>query len=139
MIEIYTDASVAEHQAVTTCLLLSDSQFIGYNVIQHIKIRSTLQSELLGIKEALAYADSKNLLQDFTTLYCDSVAAVELVNREDLSGCKYSDIVKDIKDIKNSHNITIKYYKGHQSCHNPNKVVDLVSKSVLRHSLKGEV
>ena len=135
MIEVYTDASVSNRKAVVTCLALEPSSFIGCNVNEYTNVASSLHGELLGIRDALEYVLKHTELTDPIVIYCDSNTALEMVNkRTSKNSDRYSNIIRDIRKLKETHEVTLKLIKGHQSAHNPNKVVDLISNSVLRNS-----
>lgn len=130
MINIYTDASYVDNKAVTVGLILSDKAFIGCVINEQENVISTLQAELISIRDSLRYLN-KNKLSDETTLYCDSMQAVDICNEKQEPLSKYKKITQDIINIKCKYNVNIKYIKGHQYSHNSNKIVDLLGKSIL--------
>ena len=133
MIEVYTDASVSNGKAVTSCIVLDPKTFIGYNVKHFSNVSSSLQGELLGIREALKYVVNHTEPASDIIIYCDSNAALELVNlNDDTKPVRFTKIITDIRKYKSIVNVKFQLIKGHQSTHNPNKVVDLISNSVLR-------
>lgn len=140
MIAIYTDASVSQGSGVATCLVISSDAFIGYNVTSYDSVTSSLHGELLGILDGIRYVKSCNLhSDDAITLYSDSHSAVSILrnNCNDLAFGK--ELIADIRKECIGLNIEFEVVKGHQSAHNPNKVVDLTSNTVLRYLLKSEV
>ena len=139
MIKIYTDASVAVPigKAVTTCFVLSSSNFIGYNTVEYDMLNSSLQGELCGIRDGLNYLKDRLRTKDKVVLYCDSQEAINLVNGIHIAVEKTDrDIVKEIQALLKDVDVKLVLIRGHRKDHNPNKVVDLISNSVLRLSLK---
>ena len=134
MTEVYTDASVSNGKAVVTCLVLNPTSFIGCDVNDYTNIKSSLQGELLGIRDALKYALSHIESAEEIVVYCDSNAALEIVNSiSTYKPDKFSNIVKDIIRLTTGRTVKYELIKGHQAEHNPNKVVDLICNSVLRN------
>lgn len=140
MFEIYTDASVSNGNAVSTCLVISPDAFLGYTVNQYTDITSSLHGELLGILDGIRYA-KKTVLKpdDKAVLYSDSNSAVSLLNSKKTNSAVGADIIQDIYAECSNYNITFEVVKGHQSSHNPNKIVDLTSNTVLRYLMRTEV
>ena len=133
MIEVYTDASVSQGKAVVTCLVLDPTSFIGCNVVDYSNVTSSLHGELLGIRDALTYTLDHTEPANEIIIYCDSNAALDLVNLDDnVKIERFSNLIKDIRKLKKNKKIKFQLIKGHQSTHNPNKVVDLISNSILR-------
>lgn len=133
MIEVYTDASVFKGLAVCTCFVVTSDQFIGAKTKSYNNINSSLQGELLGIRECLDYVlnrtESGNIV-----VYCDSQSAIDLIERrrDGEEGCLFSNIVDEILTLERERDVSFILIKGHQINHNPNKVVDLMSNSLLR-------
>ena len=138
MVAVYTDASVANGEAVATCFIVSSDNFIGYNSFFYKDVSSSLHGELLGIRDGLRYAVSIVGSAEDITLYSDSNSALDMCKRgcDDNSKCamQFRNIVSEIKDICSGHYVNFLLIKGHQVGHNPNKVVDLVSYSLLRQN-----
>lgn len=140
MFEIYTDASVSNGNAVSTCLVISPDAFIGYTVNRYTGISSSLHGELLGILDGIRYAKKAVLKpEDKTVLYSDSNSAVSLLNSKKYSNAVDTSILQAIYDECADYDITFEVVKGHQSSHNPNKIVDLTSNTVLRYLSQTEV
>lgn len=140
MIEIYTDASVAKGKAVATCFIISTDYFIGYDSFEYIGVNSSLHGELLGIRDGLKYACKLVRMNEPITVYCDSNSALDLIKtrnhkRDSKSSTQFKTIVSEIQEICKEHFVNFLLIKGHQTGHNPNKVVDLVSNTLLRYSL----
>lgn len=139
MIEVYTDASVAKGKAVATCFVISSDNFIGYNSFEYKNVSSSLQGELLGIRDGIEYAIKCVPSREPVTVYCDSNSALSLVkckNNDAKNAKRFKEIVADIHLLCKNRCVNFLLIKGHQMEHNPNKVVDLISNSVLRLSLK---
>lgn len=138
MVEIYTDVSLAKGRGVATCFVMSSTSYIGYNMFEYTALNSSLQGELLGIRDGIKYVASLNTANEPVTLYCDNKAAISLINSK-LAGKsinKFERIVTDIVKAQGKMCVEYKLIQGHQSSHNPNKIVDLMSNSVLRENLK---
>lgn len=135
MIEVYTDASVAKGRAIATCFIISSQNFIGCDSFEYSDIKSSLHGELLGIRDGLSYAIKSVPGNEPITVYCDSNSALMLVkskNPEVKTSKKFKEILTDVKRLTQGRCVNYLLIRGHQIEHNPNKVVDLVSNSVLR-------
>ncbi len=132
MIEVYTDVSVRNGNAVATCFILTSTHFIGSRTFEYKNVCSTLQGELLGLLDAIRFLKKVTVVKEPIRMFCDSEDALKQVN-----GCSksptFKSLVASIHSECENVDVEFKYVKGHQRNHNPNKVVDLVSKSVLRY------
>ena len=138
MVEVYTDVSIAKGHGVATCFVVSNVNYMGYNTFEYTSINSSLQGELLGIRDGLKYTATLNTTNEPVTVYCDNKAAVALIN-DKLAGRpinKFERLVSEILKIQGEVSTEYKLIQGHQTGHNPNKIVDLVSNSILRDNLK---
>lgn len=139
MIRVYTDASVSTNKAVVTIIVLTDQAFLGYKVAQFSDIKTSLHGELLGILEGVNYVKSLDLAEDDIIFHTDCIDAVRLIRNEFSKIPKYArDILDEIQSFIDGTCVCIEHIQGHQTKHNPNKIADLVSRSVLRNILKGE-
>lgn len=141
MIEVYTDASVSHGNAVATVFVTSSEMFIGFNSFEYSGVNSSLHGELLGMRDGIRYAISNNPNRLPITVYCDSASALSLVkglNAGDKKSKQFKNLVAEIHSICKGYSINFLLIKGHQMEHNPNKVVDLISNSVLRYSFVKE-
>lgn len=135
MIEIYTDASVSKGNAVATCFVLSSEFFLGCNTFVYDNVSSSLHGELLGIRDGVAYALESDKSKAPITVYCDSNSALTLVKSKCIdarTSGRFKSILEDIKKLTKGRCVNYLLIRGHQKEHNPNKVVDLTSNSVLR-------
>ena len=128
-IEMYTDASVANKHAVTSCLLLTTDNFLGCSSKEYSNVNTSLQGELLAIRDGLEYLNSTGK-RATVQLYCDSFAALQLV--EDPDPKKFRKLIDEIHQLTVGLDIKYNLIQGHQVGHNPNKVVDLICNTVLR-------
>lgn len=138
MLEIYTDASVSKGNAVATCFVTSTDNFVGYNTFEYVGVNSSLHGELLGIRDGLKYASKCAKKKERLTVYSDSNSAIQLIKskRLDSKNAKpFKSIVTEINSLCNDYSVNFLLIKGHQIEHNPNKVVDLMSNTVLRYTL----
>lgn len=140
MVEIFTDATTSGGIAISCCIVMEDNKFIGQRVIRH-KSDTSVCSEVLGAISALEYAKTKVTI-DNAILYCDSSAVIDLLSYnvdKSRNGqvAKYREHLKQLKKLRDEHGVQITLYRGHQTTHNPNKVVDLVCNSVLRYHKGG--
>lgn len=134
MVEVYTDASVAKGSAVVSCFMVTSDQFIGAETTHYDNVDSSLQAELYGIRDGVKYVVKKPELNDIV-VYCDSQSALDLVQQrcDNVEGSTlFKNIVDEILTLSQGKNISFILIKGHQLSHNPNKVVDLMSNSLLR-------
>ena len=128
-IEIYTDASVANKQAVTSCLLLTADNYLGCSSEKYENVATSLQGELLAIRDSLKYLISIGKKAP-VLINCDSYAALQLIQDKDPK--KFRKILDEIHHLERGFDITYKLIQGHQVEHNPNKVVDLICNTLLR-------
>lgn len=134
MLKIYTDASVSNNQCVATCFSTTDKTFICYKSFEYENIMSSLHGELLGIYDGILYTlDNTDITKDIT-VYSDSLAAIQLINTSNYSRRtkQLNELVTNIQFLTKHHNISYEVIQGHQLEHNPNKIVDLTSNSILR-------
>ena len=139
MTQVYTDASLAEGFAYTSCIILNDSNFMGYHTFEFDNVDSSLRAELLGIIEAIRY--SKLLgITDEITVFTDSEASLILFNNSKANqriAKQYTNEIRTLTDLLDNNSVTLRYIMGHSSCSNPNKLVDLTSHSLLNYKLSG--
>lgn len=140
MISIYTDASVSKGSAVATCIILSTDTYIGYNVFSYENVSSSLHGELLGILDGIRYAKELGIdAKEPVTIYSDNSTAVHLATKKssELKEIPFRNLVTEIHDECADLFVTVRLIRGHQTEHNPNKVVDLTSNTVLRLDMNG--
>ena len=140
MIEIYTDASVFSGKAVATCFVITDSNFLGYKVTELENVSTSLEGELEGAIAAIEYVRDV-LALDKVTLYSDSISLIRLTQTNlKTSKNKQAKLHKErlsyLQTLVKGYNIKLSLIQGHSVDHNPNKVVDLISNSVLRYRRK---
>lgn len=137
MIEIYTDASVANGKAVATCFVITDSNFIGCKTSEFDSVETSLEGELEGAIAALEYVQDV-IPMDACTLYCDSISLIRLIQTnlstsKNRKAIEHKQRLQRLQDLVKQNNIKLDLIKGHSTGHNPNKVVDLISNSVLKY------
>lgn len=138
MIDVYTDASVSKGKAAATCFVLTPNAYLGCRTFEYDNINSGIHGELVGLRDGIKYA--LEVVKDSTepiTVYCDSSSAINLIKDKCAKSHTFKEIVTDINSLCDGHTVHFMLIKGHQVSHNPNKVVDLISNSVLRIILKG--
>jgi len=136
MVEIYTDASVSSGNAVASCFVITEDYFLGYNSFSYSDVNSSLHGELLGIRDGLKYALGVTKDNDCIVVYCDSNSALQLIDSKRLdskNNKQFKTLLSDIHDLCKGHFVNFLLIKGHQIEHNPNKIVDLMSNTVLRY------
>jgi ribonuclease HI len=136
MIDLYTDVSVCKGSAVATCFVISTDYFLGYNSFKYESVNSSLQGELMGIRDGLSYVKSLTKSHELINVYSDSYSAVQLIKSKGYTSKgnkQFETLVSDIQKLCNGQNVNFLLIRGHQVEHNPNKVVDLISNSVLRY------
>ena len=140
MIEIYTDASVGKSHAVTACIVLTDKNYIGYKTFASDNVSNSILGELLGAINAVKSAeDMLDLHNDNVTLYVDNIALLNLLKCDltytsNKQAQRYSKELRELRDLVHKYSIDMRLIRGHKIDHNPNKVVDLISNSMLRYS-----
>lgn len=124
MITIYTDASVKGRKAKGAMLILTDSNYLGYNVCSYDEV-SPQVAEIRACIDAIEYAQKlcPNLCTDTTTLFCDSKTVVDIVKTTDYSG-RLSYWVSKLREKLTECSINLEYIKGHSVDANPNVTVD---------------
>ena len=127
-IDIYTDASVANSKAVTSCLLLTDDYYLGCSSKKYDNVVTSLHGELLGIRDAILYLINTGK-EAPATIHCDSYTAIKCV--QDPESTKFRKLIDEIHQLESGRNITYELIRGHQIEHNPNKVVDLICNTIL--------
>lgn len=137
MVKIYTDASVAKGNAVSTCFVLTDTNFLGYNTFSYESVETSVEGELLGILNAAKYYQSLSVEDTDVVIFCDSINAINLIGSVELGDAtkqtwRYQDLLESIIQLKQSIGFSLQLIEGHQMSHNPNKIVDLFSNSMLR-------
>ena len=138
MLEVYTDVSVSKGSAVATCLVASTDNFVGYNTFEYSDIHSSLHGELLAIRDGLKYATENCTINETLTVYSDSNSALQRVKSRscESNATKHlKSIITEICSLCDDYTVNFLLIKGHQIEHNPNKVVDLMSNTVLRYTL----
>lgn len=133
MIQIFTDASVKGEEAHGAMLILTDSNYMGYD-IRHYGVVSPQVAEIRACVDAIEYAQKlcPNLSTDEAKLYCDNETVVDIVNAEEYVG-KLSYEISKLKEKLSEFDISLEYIKGHSAELNPNVTVD----SFLRIIRKG--
>ena len=136
MIKIFTDASVAHGKGVSTCFILTDYNYLGYNTFTYENVKTSVEGELLGILNAIRYFDTLGY-NDEVVIYCDSIHAITLIQNMEAGQTNsqinlYKKILRELVGLKRKYSMSIELIQGHQTTHNPNKIVDLVSNSTLR-------
>lgn len=138
MVEIYTDASVANGRAVATCFILTDSNFIGCKTSEFERVETSLEGELEGAIAAIEYAQEILPLYN-CTLYSDSISLIRLTQTnlkksKNKQAVMHRNRLSRLQNLLRNHSIKLELIKGHSMKHNPNKVVDLISNSILKYS-----
>lgn len=136
MYELYTDASVSGNSAVATCFFLSTNNYLGYESFQYKNISSSLHGELLGIRDGIRYAKKIGISEkEIMYVYSDSSSAIQLIKSSDgdKKPKQFKRLVDEILQEVKGYHVVFRLIQGHQLSHNPNKVVDLTSNTVLRY------
>lgn len=137
MISIYTDASVSSGVAIATCMLLSDKAFIGFDTNTYNKVTASQIGEILAIRDGLRLYSKSGLSDEDVTLYTDHEYAVRLIADGDSSKLTAaSDLLEEILEYVRKYNVCVKHITAHQMQHNPNKIVDQMSRHKLRRELR---
>lgn len=141
MIDIYTDASVNDNYMVATCFIVTDDNFIGYTVTEKEGVDTSLEAELEGALSAVNYAIDCDKVQD-ATLHTDSISLIKLLSSNLLKSTnkqavKYRERLILLQRLVSTYSIKLELIQGHAKQHNPNKVVDLISNSILRYHFSG--
>lgn len=125
---IYTDASLKNGVCIVTHILLDDRHFYGFNSVTCEDIPNSTIGEYMGIVHALQTV--LNMQLPSTTeliIRPDSREAVELVLSK--TGPCTAFLEEFFKVYKS---VEFRVCVSHTCEHNPNKVCDLTSNSILR-------
>lgn len=124
MIQIYTDASVKDGKAHGGMLVLTDSNYMGYNVCYYGDVTPQV-AEIRACVDAIDYASTlcPAMRDEETTLFCDNETVVEIVNAPEYSG-KLAYEISKLKEKLTEYGIRLKYIRGHSVDLNPNVTVD---------------
>ena len=137
MVSIYTDASVSSGVAIATCMLLSDKAFIGFDTNTYNEVAASQIGEILAIRDGLRLYSKSGLSDEDVTLYTDHEYAVKLIADGDSSKLTdASDLLEEILEYVRKYNVCVKHITAHQMQHNPNKIVDQMSRHKLRRELR---
>lgn len=139
MVMVYTDASVSKGDAMVACFIISSDSFIGFNTFEHTDVTSSLNGELIGIRDGLDYAIKCGVSADEEiVVYTDSKAAIQSVQSENLSCVprQFKQLVSEIHQLCEGFSVDFVRVKGHSKEHNPNKVVDVMCNTLLNYKLK---
>lgn len=140
MLEIYTDASVGHGKAVSTCILLTDKNFVGYRTFEFTDVTTSIHGEIRGAISALRYAESVGPINsESVTLFVDSIALLNLLKCDlrfttNKQAQLYAKELAELHELVDKYKVSMRLIRGHKLNHNPNKVVDLISNSMLRYS-----
>lgn len=140
MIDIYTDASVGNSHAVTACIVLTDKNYIGYQTFDAPDVSTSIHGEILGAINAITCAQSMIAFEgEHVTLYVDSIALLNLLKCDltytsNKQAIRYSKELGELRGLLDKYDIDMRLIRGHKVDHNPNKVVDLISNSMLRYT-----
>lgn len=137
MINVYTDASVSSGVAITTCMLLSDKAFIGFDTNTYNDIPASQIGEILAIRDGLRLYDMVEVKDPTIVLYTDHEYAVRLISDGDSSKLPDAkEILDEILEYVRKYNVCVEHITAHQTKHNPNKIVDQMSRHKLRTELR---
>lgn len=136
MIRVFTDAAVAKDTAVVSAIVLTDTDYLGFETRCYKDVSNSCLGELYGVLTGLQLLprDCKEKI----IIYTDSNQTVHLLSDNTKCLEPSQSVVDEIHELMYGLDIDIVHFKGHQQSHNPNKVVDLTSKKVLRNLIKEE-
>ncbi len=137
MINIYTDASVSTGVATATCMLLSDRAFIGYDTHTYENVPDSKIGELLAIRDGLRLYDAASIKDENVTLYTDHEYAVRIIEERLIDKLpNIREVISEIIQLVDKYDICVEHITAHQLTHNPNKIVDQLSRRGLRTELR---
>lgn len=119
-IMIYTDASVKNDKASYAFMILSDTEHIATRADVYPPVKGkTLDicsAEFRCIEQAIQFIKDMDLPEGTkVTVYSDSTMAITWAR----------------KSVQSLYDISYVHFKAHQQNHNPNKVIDSLTKGVL--------
>ena len=131
MIYIYTDTTVTNAHAVCTSFIITDTNYLGCITNVYDNVLGSIHGELLAILQGLKYVDSKSnaFKEKDITVFTDSKEAIQHITNATKTK-HFVKLVNDIASIRGRYNVKLEYIRGHAIEHSPNKVVDLMSRSV---------
>ena len=137
MTKIYSDSSTIDNMSVATSLFLTESLFLNMITRVYDKVESPTEGELLSIVQSIRYMREEYPEEKSIELYCDCISVVDQYTNILKTGVipddiKYRKRWIDLLEYSKGLNITAKHIQAHQETHNPNKICDRVSYTVLQ-------
>lgn len=137
MTKIYSDSSTIDNMSVATSLFLTESLFLNMITRVYDKVESPTEGELLSIVQSIRYMREEYPEEKNIELYCDCVSVVDQYTNILKTGVipddiKYRKRWIDLLEYSKGLNITAKHIQAHQETHNPNKICDRVSYTILQ-------
>lgn len=137
MTKIYSDSSTIDNMSVATSLFLTESLFLNMITRVYDKVESPTEGELLSIVQSIRYMCEEYPEEKNIELYCDCISVVDQYTNILKTGVipddiKYRKRWIDLLEYSKGLNITAKHIQAHQETHNPNKICDRVSYTILQ-------
>lgn len=137
MTKIYSDSSTVKGISVATSLFLTDTLF--RNILTHTyeDVESPTEGELLSILQSIKYIREEYPEEKNIELYCDCISVVAQYTNILETGIipadiKYRKRWEELLEYSKGLNIEAKHIQAHQESHNPNKICDRVSYTILQ-------
>lgn len=129
MIQAYSDTALSDNHATCTSFILTDTNYLGCFTNIYDRVKGSIHGELLGIKQSLDYIKTLNIDDKDVVIFTDSNEAIMHIKQQTKSK-HFVSLIEDINTYNTMYNISFQYIKGHAIEHSPNKIVDLIAKSV---------
>ena len=129
MIYAYSDTALSDSHATCTSFIINDSNYLGCFTNIYGNVKGSIHGELLGIKQSLEYINGLKLNDTDIQIFTDSYESIKHIKHQTKTK-HFTSIINIINSYAEKYNIEYNYIKGHAIEHSPNKIVDLIAKSV---------
>lgn len=129
MVYIYTDTTVSNHTAYCTVFIITDSNYLGCETFVHKGVKGSVLGELLAIRDGLKMYRESNYDDSVIMVLTDCNDAIMHIEKKTKLK-RFKPVVSEIENLSESMHIAYKKIKGHLMSHNPNKIVDMMSRSI---------
>ena len=143
MLQVYSDCSFKDGQAVLAAIVVTGRTFIG-SVIEPVECESAHIGEVLALERGLQLAANAFRNTQAISCYCDNESAVKKLqymkkfDTANFTGDGY-DAVMRIREIMRKHNVSFYYIRGHKTSRDSHVVCDFSSRILLTRILKNAV
>lgn len=140
MIYAYCDCSFIAPNGSVAAILISDNEFIDFQVALHKDIRDSTQGEILAAKLALQLVERNFSTPQTIKIITDCKVVVTQINKllsskDDVKMGRYYKEWSCIKRMLDNHRVSVEHVIAHSKESSCNTICDRASRAIL--SLKG--